>query len=57
MEGEALEHSVDVEFDLVSEGKQGEILAQDGNVVIIEGQINFISLYNQGDTTIFVSGF
>lgn len=41
---EALEHAIDVEFGLGSEGKKAEILSQDGKAAIIEGQRIFISL-------------
>ena len=53
--GEALEHSVDIKFGLVSEGREAEISTT--NAAILDGQRIFISLHNKGDTTIFLSVF
>lgn len=55
---EALEHGIDVEFGLVSEGKKGRILSEDGDagaIIITAGERVFISLHNKGDTTTFMS--
>lgn len=54
-EGEKFEHSMGLEFGLVSGGKPGNRLIQSGSAVIKEGQRVYIYLWNGGGPTFFVS--
>ncbi|KAH0829396.1 hypothetical protein FOPE_10150 [Fonsecaea pedrosoi] len=54
---EKLEHCVAVTFGAVNLGKFGRIIAQDGSGVVTENEPVYISLKNDGATTVYVSIF